>query len=216
MAPPRGSENFPPERLLLFSDAVVAIAITLLALELPVPTGNSSHEFLTSLRHNDGRYLAFATSFVVIAIAWSQHRRIWAFAEWSDSFLVRTNMVWLFTIVLIPFATSMLHGASQQSVTTHAYRFGFYSLLEVVDDGAILLLARHIVTAGLLRPDIDRQRITRTYWSLYGGIAGFGLAIPLLFATRFGWVMWIIGPMVVSQVARRRPPDHTHGPSVGR
>jgi uncharacterized membrane protein len=129
-----------PERLLLFSDAVVAIAITLLALELPIPHGETSHEFVSSVRHNGEHYIAFGISFVVIASAWALHRKIWSFAESFDDRQVTVNMVWLFTIVLFPFATSLLHGETGQSLTVHAYRFGFYALLEFVDDAAMLLI----------------------------------------------------------------------------
>lgn len=52
------------ERLAFFSDAVVAIAITLLAIDLPVPTGDSTPEFLAALRADPLDYLAFLISFV--------------------------------------------------------------------------------------------------------------------------------------------------------
>jgi uncharacterized membrane protein len=57
------------ERLIFFSDAVVAIAITLLALDLPVPEGGNVHLFWTSVKRNDGHYVAFLISFMVIAAA---------------------------------------------------------------------------------------------------------------------------------------------------
>ena len=53
------------ERLTFFSDAVVAIAMTLLAIDLPVPEGGTVTAFWDSVRHDDGHYLAFLVSFVV-------------------------------------------------------------------------------------------------------------------------------------------------------
>jgi len=61
------------DRLILFSDAVVAIAITLLALDLPVPDGRNVSEFWRSVREHDDHYLAFLVSFVVIAASWGKH-----------------------------------------------------------------------------------------------------------------------------------------------
>ena len=50
------------DRLTLFSDAVVAIAITLLAIDLPVPEGPTVSVFLSSVRHNGDHYAAFLVS----------------------------------------------------------------------------------------------------------------------------------------------------------
>ena len=55
------------DRLILFSDAVVAIAITLLAIDLPLPEGGTVSEFWASVRHDSTHYLAFLISFFVIA-----------------------------------------------------------------------------------------------------------------------------------------------------
>jgi len=57
------------ERLSLFSDAVAAIAITLLALDLPVPADATVSVFWSSVRHSGSNYLAFLISFAVIAAA---------------------------------------------------------------------------------------------------------------------------------------------------
>jgi uncharacterized membrane protein len=193
-----------PERLLLFSDAVVAIAITLLAIELPIPHGASSQEFVSSVRHNGEHYIAFVISFVVIASAWTLHRRVWAFAESFDHRQMTVNMVWLFTIVLFPFATSLLHGQGGQSVTVHAYRFGFYALLELIDDAALILIARRMISASLHLPDVDPREITDATWPCIAAIVGFGLSIPVLFATKYGWVLWVVGPLAVNQYRRLR------------
>jgi uncharacterized membrane protein len=61
------------DRLMLFSDAVVAIAITLLAIDLPVPAGGTADAFLSSVGDYSGPYWAFLISFASIAAAWSGH-----------------------------------------------------------------------------------------------------------------------------------------------
>ncbi len=67
------------ERLTFFSDAVVAIAITLLAIDLPVPEGGTVSVFWRSVEHDDGHYAAFLISFVVIAAAWAYHHVLFAY-----------------------------------------------------------------------------------------------------------------------------------------
>jgi uncharacterized membrane protein len=43
-----------------------------------------------------------------------------------------------------------------------------------------------------------------TTWQGIGVIVGFGLSIPVFFATTYGWLLWIAGPVVVGEVSRRR------------
>jgi uncharacterized membrane protein len=81
----RGIKARAVDRLIFFSDAVVAIAITLLAIDLPVPTGDTVSEFWSSVRHNAGHYAAFLISFLVIAAAWSHHHDIFRYARRMDS-----------------------------------------------------------------------------------------------------------------------------------
>ena len=72
------------DRLVAFSDAVVAIAITLLALDLPVPAGATMSEFLSSLGNNYERYVAFLISFVVIAAAWRRYHSVFRYIDRVD------------------------------------------------------------------------------------------------------------------------------------
>src|SRR4051794_8977616 len=69
------------ERLTFFADAVIAIAITLLALELPTPLGSTNHELLESVGEHQGEYIAFLISFVVIGAHWSGHHRVFRHVE---------------------------------------------------------------------------------------------------------------------------------------
>jgi uncharacterized membrane protein len=195
-------------RVIVFSDAVVAIAITLLALDLPVPDGHTIGVFWSSVRDNSGHYLAFLISFAVIAGAWIQHHRVFRYLERSDSHIVSFNMVWLLTIVLIPFATKMLTSQGHDDLDTHAVQFGFYALLQVVAYAMFLALAHRMVSRGLQTQKTPPSLLSEARVGCYGAMLGFGLSIPLLFATRWGWVMWGIGPVVVHRMwklsARRR------------
>ena len=70
------------ERMTFFADAVIAIAITLLALELPVPRGvdiKTNAQLWSALAEGRQEYLAFLISFVVIGTHWSAHHRIFRY-----------------------------------------------------------------------------------------------------------------------------------------
>src|SRR5262245_48846920 len=86
------------ERLAFFSDAVVAIAITLLALELPVPAGQTNQEFVEAISTDWPDYAAFLISFGAISIHWFGHHRVFRFLTHIDS-LRSLNMLWLLAIV---------------------------------------------------------------------------------------------------------------------
>ena len=195
------------ERLTFFSDAVVAIAITLLAIDLPVPAGVTVSAFWLSVEHDDGHYAAFLISFVVIAAAWSDHHELFAYVQRVDGRLRTLNIWWLLSIVLNPFATKLLI-TSGQSLNTHALRFGFYALLQFL--GAVMLYAmlRHLLTGRLADP--PRPVTDAMTWKAYSVMLGFGLSIPAFFATTYGWVLWIASPVVVGAIRRRQ---RHHGPA---
>src|SRR5215813_5536469 len=109
------------ERLVFFSDAVVAIAITLLALDLPVPQGQGNMDLLHSARNNLNDYLAFGISFVVIAAHWRGHHRVFRYVR-AVGPILRWNLLWLFFIVITPFATKVLAGDGAFQA-----RFTFYA-----------------------------------------------------------------------------------------
>jgi uncharacterized membrane protein len=193
------------ERLTIFSDAVVAIAMTLLALELPVPEGGTVSEFWTSVRYNDGHYAAFLISFIVIAAAWSDHHVLFRYVEDVDGRLQLLNLGWLLSIVLNPFATKLLV-VSGQSLATHALRFGFYALLQVLESSTLYAMLRHMIARGLAAPPppvVDGT--TRKCLHL---MLGFGLSIPIFFVTTYAWVLWIASPLLAGLLRRRQRRKH--------
>jgi uncharacterized membrane protein len=99
------------ERLLLFTDAVAAIAITLLILPLVdlVPEVAAEHgnarEVVTEHRAQIG---SFVLSFLVIARLWLAHHRLFAGVRSYNQPLVLLNMAWLLSLIVLPFPTEMV------------------------------------------------------------------------------------------------------------
>ena len=204
MAADPNLESGAADRLLFFSDAVVAIAITLLALELPVPTGATTSALWSSIGDHSGEYLAFLISFIVISVLWGRHHHVMRYVERSDARLRSLNMLWLLTIILNPFATKLLTTESHDTVGAHALRYGFYALLQVLASVTFLAMVRHMVSHHLQAPDTPARIVLDARWNAAGVIVGFGLSIPVFFATTYGWLLWIAGPVVVGEVSRRR------------
>ena len=96
------------ERVIFFSDAIVAIAITLLALnlKLEIPPGHSVSfsDLLLPWRN----YLAFILSFINIAGFWRTHHNAFVYICKMDDRMMFLNICWLFLIITIPFATTLV------------------------------------------------------------------------------------------------------------
>src|SRR5882757_5497166 len=100
-------KEFELERLILFSDAVFAIAITLLIIDIKFPElpekkfeGNT----LEMLRPTLQSFIAFAISFFFIGRSWSNHLRLFRLLKKYDQGLINRNLLFLFFIVTFPFA----------------------------------------------------------------------------------------------------------------
>ncbi len=96
------------ERVLFFSDAIVAIAITLLALDLKLDVSEEHHLTFKDLLLPWQNYLAFILSFINIAGFWRTHHDFFIFIKKMNERMLFFNTCWLFFIVTLPFSTSVL------------------------------------------------------------------------------------------------------------
>ncbi len=114
------------ERMVFFSDAVFAIAITLLAIEVKLPHGAEGHggQFTwASLVPVIPTLIAWAISFAVIGGSWRIHSRICERLIASDSGLSGWNLLRLFFITIIPFPTSVLQTSGGSKASWMFYAF---------------------------------------------------------------------------------------------
>lgn len=119
-------KEFQIERMILFTDAVFAIAITLLIIEIKAPEihhGMPSSEMVNQLLHLIPKFIGFTISFFVIAIYWRSHHRMFSFIKDYDDKLIWLNFFFLFSIILMPFSS-----AYYSDNTMYSLPFWFYSL----------------------------------------------------------------------------------------
>lgn len=93
-----------PERLVFFSDGVFAIVITLLVLELR-PPHEASFAALASLWPS---FVAYAVSYLFLAIVWVNHHHVFEYPEDASRSLVWANFAHLFSVSLVPFTTAWI------------------------------------------------------------------------------------------------------------
>jgi uncharacterized membrane protein len=92
-----------------FSDGVLAIAVTLLVLDLTVPARDALHGSLAAaLVHEWPSYAAYVTSFLIIGIIWVNHHAVFELFGRLDRIAQFLNLLLLMTVVAIPFTTSLL------------------------------------------------------------------------------------------------------------
>ena len=103
-------KEFQLERMILFSDAVFAIAITLLVIEIKVPEIEKEHLSEAALLHELAKlipkFFGFMISFMFIGIYWRVHHRLFGYVINYDARLLMLNLLFLFAIALMPFSTA--------------------------------------------------------------------------------------------------------------
>src|SRR4051812_17594080 len=121
-------KNISLERVLFFSDAVVAIAITLLALDLKMDHVKHKHlefsDFLLIWKSG----IAFILSFINIASFWRNHHRFFEHIKKMDQRLLSINVLWLFFIVLLPFSTTLVSAYFNDTPAMFAYCLNIFMI----------------------------------------------------------------------------------------
>jgi uncharacterized membrane protein len=194
------------DRVLFFSDAIFAIAITLLVLDIRVPgfTDNPTQEII----HSRNNILSFAISFVVIGVFWMGHHSISRYIGAFDRRLIALNLLFLGLIAFLPFPTGLLFehttGPSPWAPTVfYAGCIAAAGLAEL----AIWLYAgsNHLLTDRT--PPVLRRSVTLRL--LVAPIV-FLLSIPVAFystnlATYF-WLLIAVANWLLNRLAARTEP----------
>jgi uncharacterized membrane protein len=123
------------ERIIFFTDAVVAIAITLLVLPLveivPAVAGQHEPSIPTLLADHVGQIGAFVLSFAVIARLWVAHHSLFEHVNGYHAPLLTLNLLWAFTIVLLPLPTAITAVYPPSTLTVALY-IGLMSVNSIV------------------------------------------------------------------------------------
>jgi uncharacterized membrane protein len=98
----------PKNRVEAFSDGVIAVAITLLALDLPIPAAIPGRDLAATLGHDWPSFAAFAASFLTIGIIWINHHAMLRRLARVDHTMLVLNLLLLMGICLLPFSTALL------------------------------------------------------------------------------------------------------------
>ena len=167
------------ERLVFFSDAVFAIAITLLIIEIHVPRlpiGSSDAEYLEALAHLWPNFFGFFVSFWVIAAFWAGHHRAFSLAGHYSDRIVMPNLALLCAIVFMPFSTAFMGGNIGTLVPT-----ALYDATLVVCGLLNLRLVRMVTSAPIVDEALSAETIAMTRVRGWAVVLGGASALAFAF-----------------------------------
>lgn len=176
-------------RLEAFSDAMIAIIMTLLILELTPPTGDGFIG-LWDLRY---RFLVYVLSFVFLAIYWNNHHHLLQVSKVIDGSVLWANFLLLFFLSLIPFATSWV----DENLMSFAPEFTYGMVLLCADIAYAILLSTLKKVNGkdskvaLAHIGYKKLKITIVI-NVIGLLIGIMVPIVIIIFYVFGLLLWII------------------------
>lgn len=194
------------DRLVNFSDATVAIAITILLLPLVDVAVEIEKESLGELlSSNIGTIIAFAATFAVIARLWTAHHRIFEAATDYDNSAIWINFLWLASIVVMPFTANVLAHSDLADPSVNALYVGTMMLSSI----ALLWLAIHLrrhpsLTASGARKNL-RVRETTVTAATFAVVLVLSVIFP---GVGIFWLLLLIPAGVVTGTLRRRQDSH--------
>jgi uncharacterized membrane protein len=146
----------PTGRVEAFSDGVMAIAITLLVLDLKVPEPAATDDLLLALGERWPSYVAYLAAFLTIGIIWLNHRTLVDRIARFDARLHWLNLILLLGVATLPFPTSLVAAYVQEGGANASIATALYGLLATLMALPWGFIWRHLADRpDLLEPDYD-------------------------------------------------------------
>jgi uncharacterized membrane protein len=203
------------DRLIMLSDGVFAIAITLLAFNLHGPKAwTTVADIWASL---SPQLDAYALSFVVISVYWLAHRRFFSMIVTVDAPVTVLNLVMLALVALVPAATEFVHGAGPLRAAMMIYS----ALVVAIGVSAALIWGYAALVADLVSPEVTRPvrwfllvliLVTPPlFLLLVGGFQNppsgvIPLTLVLLFVIGWRMRMWVLHRAPMLAAGAKHPP----------
>ena len=190
------------ERLTLFSDAIFAFAMTLLAVNIRVPEIAQSlvnSQLSVELANLTPKFIGYGLSFFISASYWIFYHRIFANIKRYDRTLILLNMSFLFFIVLIPFPSDLIGRYLSQEVSIVIYATVMGATGFVLSLIWSYASSRH----RLIDENFSNVRIRRLSMRTYVSPIVFFVSIPASFVLHeFTPALWVLVWPLVSLIDR--------------
>ena len=162
----------PKTRVEAFSDGVMAVAITLLALDLPIPDPASTPHLAHTLAKQWPSFAAFAVSFMTIGVVWINHHAMLRRIGRVDYATLMLNLLLLLFICLVPFSTALL---ARYLTESHGAQFAaaIYGASLLLMSCGFYAIQRHVLSTrtellrGGMSPELRAQVLRRNRAGLF-------------------------------------------------
>lgn len=203
------AETNPNSRLEAFSDGVFAIALTLLIIDIKIPSAseiNSTAGFWLELYHIVPAIAAFVFSFTIILITWHNHHQALKMIKKSSSSFVYANGIILLAVVFLPFPTALV-GEYVLSDHSAPAVILFNSTIVIMSLGWYLMFSAVLQNKlGKNEKAIQEIRKNRRYgfisfmvYSLFA-ILAFWFPKSITIVTVLLWIFWLMLGIRMKQV----------------
>lgn len=178
----RGTDEF--ARAVFFSDAVFAIAMTLLVAGIEVPADGPG-SLAERLADESGQIWSFFLSFAVIGYYWLAHHRLLSLVDRIDLRTMAVNLAYLGLIAFLPFPTALIGQASDSTaaVVLYAAAMALASLVETV-------LFEMFRRADGLRIELTDDQRRRWMAASLVPVLVFAGSIPVAVLVSPSWAVW--------------------------
>lgn len=200
-----------PERLLALSDGVVAIALTLLVLDLKVPAAtvlrhpDSASDLATVLKNDTDQLISYVVSFYVTAQFWLVHHRVFRVVAGHSEGLAWWNFVFLFTITLIPFTSGLLGLFAENPLAVSIFAANMLLASLAIQGTAQFIKRKGLISAGYHAEQARAGQIRAVITALIMAVS-MALAWVNADLAKYLWITIAFLPDIVIRVTRKRPP----------
>jgi uncharacterized membrane protein len=197
-----------PGRAIGFSDAVFAIIITLLVLDLPPPEGEPG-QMLADLLARWPAYVAYVASYLTVGVVWTNHRATFHHIRRMDWGLYWLNLRVLFGTGLLPFPTAMLaRGFGAGNLADERTAVGLYVVISILGTFGWLLFWHYLSgRPELLAHDEDAAFFARERTRAVVGAAcyvGAGL-LGVLMGPKLALAIFVLAPIFYALTSEGLP-----------
>ena len=186
------AEEIEYDRVVFFSDAVFAIAITLLVVDLQVP--NVPHlDSARQLRESLPQMAGFTISFVVIGLFWIAHHGLFRYIKGLNRRLIMLNLLFLGCIAFLPYPTWLVSAAGDQVPATLFYAASIIAAGVPAFGEGLTRLVEGLRASGLIHPraalvrHVFQRHARGSMWAAFTPRRGLEPGRPVISALDLGF-----------------------------